>query len=361
MKIFFLALPILYLLLNGYLFWRLWRPLLMLPLSLRVAVIILFWLFTISLFVVIMLRGSLFSEALSRVLFNFGSTWMLFSFYLFLSLTLFDLLSLVVNLPGSRLLYAAPVTLAVMLYGYINYLNPKVEHINIECEGDFEPLRIVAVSDIHLGYGTGKSQMRRYAELIMSQRPELILIAGDLIDNSLVPLIKESMEQELGLLDSKYGVYMVPGNHEYISGIGECEAFLGQTPITLLRDSVVSLRCGVQIIGRDDAVNRRRAPLKELVGRCDDSLPRVLLDHQPSQLSKADSLGVTLQISGHTHHGQVWPLNILTNIIYEQSHGYRRWQRSHVWVSSGLSLWGPKFRIATRGDLAVITLSPQAQ
>ena len=103
-------------------------------------------------------------------------------------------------------------------------------------------------------------------------------------------------------------------------------------------------------------MNRRRKPLEELLTQADLERPTILLDHQPYELNRTDSLGIDLQLSGHTHHGQVWPVNLLTDHIYEQSHGYRRWTKSHIWVSSGISLWGPPFRIGTRGDMAIIRL-----
>jgi len=81
-----------------------------------------------------------------------------------------------------------------------------------------------------------------------------------------------------------------------------------------------------------------------------------LLDHQPYGLNESDFLGIDLQVSGHTHHGQLWPLSWITDILFEQSHGYRKWSHSHIYVSSGLSLWGPPFRIGTSSDMAVIRI-----
>jgi predicted MPP superfamily phosphohydrolase len=150
---------------------------------------------------------------------------------------------------------------------------------------------------------------------------------------------------------------MVAGNHEFISGIERSEAFLAQTKITLLRDSVVTLPCGLQIIGRDDRSNRHRKGVEELLAEADDSKPTLLLDHQPYELAKNDSLKVDIQFSGHTHRGQVWPLSLLVDSMYEQSHGYRKWNHSHIYVSSGLSLWGPPFRIGTSSDMAVFNIS----
>lgn len=153
------------------------------------------------------------------------------------------------------------------------------------------------------------------------------------------------------------GIYMVPGNHEYISGIAECEEYIQEnTCIRMLRDSIVSLPCGITVIGRDDRTNRNRLPLESLLAQAGQENPVIVLDHQPYELAKTDSLGVDIQLSGHTHAGQVWPLNHVVDVMYEQSHGYRKWTHSHIYVSSGLSLWGPPFRIGTRSDMAVLKI-----
>ena len=153
------------------------------------------------------------------------------------------------------------------------------------------------------------------------------------------------------------GIYMVPGNHEYISGIEACESFVSGTRITLLRDSMAVLPGGLQLVGRDDRSNRNRLPLDTLLAGADMTRPVFVLDHQPYDLAQSDSLGVDIQVSGHTHRGQIWPLNWLTDALYEQSHGSRKWPHSHIFVSSGLSLWGPPFRIGTRSDMAVLHIS----
>ena len=255
------------------------------------------------------------------------------------------------------------VTESRFLYGYYNYRHPQVNKIDVSLDKPIEGngINIVAVSDVHLGYGTGKAMLKEYVDMINAQHPDLILIGGDLIDNSLTPLYKENMAEELAQLKAPLGIYMVPGNHEYISGIDESVRFLKDTPIQLLRDSVVTLPNGVQIIGRDDRSNRSRHSLPTLLKQADRSKPIILLDHQPYNLAKTDSLGIDLQFSGHTHHGQIWPISWVTDRIYEQSHGYRKWSQSHIYVSSGLSLWGPPFRIGTNSDMAVFHLNQMAK
>ena len=165
------------------------------------------------------------------------------------------------------------------------------------------------------------------------------------------------MAEELTELKAPLGIYMVPGNHEYISGIDESVRFIKDTPIQLLRDSVITLTNGIQLIGRDDRANPARSSLQELMVNIDKSKPIILLDHQPYKLMESEIAGIDLQFSGHTHRGQVWPMSLVTDYLFEQSHGYRQWGNSHIYVSSGLSLWGPPFRIGTESEMVVFQLS----
>lgn len=315
----------------------------------------LFWVAALALFMAMACRHGDLPAPLARGLFVLGSCWMLFMFYMVLLLLGQDLLRLLGVPLTHPLPTALTITLLVMSYGYWNYRHPRIERISItSAEPLKKPCRIVAVSDIHLGEGTRKRALKRYVELINAQSPDLILIGGDLIDNAIKPVRRQHMEEELSQLRAPLGVWMVPGNHEYISGIDACIAFLESTPVRLLRDEVVELPNGLQLIGRDDRSNRRRLPLEELLKSSDPGRPRLLLDHQPYELGKADSLGVDLQFYGHTHRGQVWPLNRLVDRLYPQSHGSRSWEHGLAIVSSGLSLWGPPFRIGTHSDLWVI-------
>lgn len=359
MPLFLLGFLTAYLGANIYLFIRSLSLVGALPTPLRWLYGLLFWLLALAMVLSFALRHAEVPPVVVRGLFTMGGWWMVFILYMLLTLTALDLVRLCgVALPAP-LLPALLITLCVVGYGHWNYRHPKVEHLKIELDKPLAaPCRIVAVSDIHLGEGTRKAALRGYVELIMAQNPDLILIAGDLIDNAIEPVRRQRMEEELRELHAPLGVWMVAGNHEYISGIDTCRAFLEETPVRLLRDRVVMLPNGLQLIGRDDRSNRRRIPLEELMTATHAERPTLLVDHQPYELARADSLGVDLHLYGHTHHGQVWPLSLLTDYLYEQSHGYRKWPSSHAVVSSGLSLWGPPLRIGTQSDLWVIDLTP---
>ena len=341
---------------NAYIFARMVQALTTLSTAAKVLTGVCMAIATCSMFLSIALRGSALPAVLSRGLFQVGSVWLVFLLYMVLALLVVD----VVAWMGLRIPYrfwiSLVLCLTVLVVGHYRYKHPKVNVVPLSFEKECtlaKPLTIVAVSDVHLGEGTGRKALARYVDLINAQHPDVIVIAGDLVDNSVGPLYRDHMADELARLSAPHGIFMVPGNHEYISGIEEVEQFLKSTPITLLRDSVVTLPGDIQLIGRDDKSNPTRVSLDTLMARTDVTRPVIVLDHQPYGVAKADSLGVDLLFCGHTHRGQVWPLTWVTDRLFEQSHGYRRWPHSHVYVSQGLSLWGPPFRIGSDSELVV--------
>ncbi|MBQ8365452.1 MAG: metallophosphoesterase [Bacteroidaceae bacterium] len=357
MHTFLFLIPLIYIAANIYLFCRTWQAMHCTPTTAKIIVSLLFWVVTFSMFIAIMLRGSELPEIYGKGLFRIGSAWLFFSCVAAALLAILDFMRLFFPTMQGNLWWAVGIAAAVFAYGNYNHRTPQAMELDITLDKKMDgELKMVVVSDLHLGYGTGKSALKRYVKLINDCKPDVIIIAGDLIDNSVQAVRNEHMEEELLQLQAPQGIYLAAGNHEHISGIEECEEFFASTNIKFLRDSVVTLPCGVQIMLRDDATNKKRKSLKKLFAKTDSEKPIVLVDHKPNDIEKSDKAGTDLHLSGHTHHGQVWPGNIITDKLYKQSHGYRKWEHAHVWVSSGLSLWGPPVRIGTRGDYAVITL-----
>ena len=361
MPTFFIILIFTYLGGNAYIFYRGLQTLSGFPYGIKILLTILFWLAALSFFGTMLSRNVKIPFYLSHTMYEVGTGWLIFTLYMVLFLLFFDLLKLCSISFNQSFMTSLLATFVLLRYGYYNYRHPKINTVNITLTKPLtdnrRPIKIVAVSDIHLGNGTGKTSLKQYVKMINGQNPDLILIGGDLIDNSVIPLYAENMMEELSELKAPLGIYMVPGNHEYISGIDESARFIKSTPIQLLIDSVVTLPNGIQLIGRDDRHNPSRRSLQELMENIDKSRPIILLDHQPYNLTDAEAAGIDLQFSGHTHHGQVWPMSLVTDYIYEQSHGYRQWGDTHIYVSSGLSLWGPPFRIGTESEMVVFELS----
>ena len=248
---------------------------------------------------------------------------------------------------------------AICGWGYYAFKNPSVTPLELELPahpGAPETFIIALVSDIHLGRSVDPKTLSRYVERIAQLRPDLILMGGDMIDHGVEALEGKNMDAILKRLAPTYGVYGVPGNHEYYGGINACSEWLEQAGVRLLRDEVVQIAGLFTVVGRDDRSARRRKPLAELLKGVDRTLPVLLLDHQPYHLAEAEAEKLLFQFSGHTHYGQVWPASLITRSIYELAYGYQKRSETHFYVSSGLALWGPPYRIGTRSEIVLLTL-----
>jgi predicted MPP superfamily phosphohydrolase len=252
------------------------------------------------------------------------------------------------------------LVLSVLAVGYGRFRHPVVVERCIELVGEgeeFRSIKMVVVSDLHLGVAIDRRMLRGFVRQINGLEPEVVLVAGDVVDNNLLPLNKEQMEEEFNGLAAPLGVFMCLGNHEYLSGIAESRDFLGRTQMDLLVDRAVCVDSCFWIVGRDDLHgNPGRAALAGLVGQTDGVRPVVVLDHEPWDLGEAVACGVDVQFSGHTHHGQIWPLNWVVERLFPLGYGYRRVGDTHFYVSSGLGLWGPPFRIGTRSEIVLVEL-----
>lgn len=261
--------------------------------------------------------------------------------------------------------YAATGVLAVMLaifvYGNVHYNDKAREEIKIAaaknlCVGKRQ-MKIVLLSDLHLGYHNRSQEFRRWVDMINAERPDMILIAGDIIDISVRPLLEERVAEEFHRLQAP--VYACLGNHEYYSGEPAAQRFYQEAGIHLLRDSVARLG-NLCIIGRDDRSNPHRLSLRKIMKQGNintDTNFTILLDHQPYHLEQAEQCGVDFQFSGHTHHGQVWPASWVTDALYEDAFGPLQKGRTRYYVSSGMGIWGGKYRIGTRSEYVVLTVS----
>ncbi|MDR3267919.1 MAG: metallophosphoesterase [Tannerella sp.] len=320
-----------------------------------------FWISVFSMILVFALRNSkLSATAWAHLFFEYSTGWLVFTLYMTLFLLCFDGFRLFNHPFQHSFVVSLGLTLGVLSCGFYRYRHPVIRTLNIGIDkpmtGAKDTFRIVAISDLHLGMGTAKGQLQQYIRMIQAQQPDLILIGGDLIDNSIVPAQQRHMEQELSQLNAPSGIYMTPGNHEYISGIADCMQYIARTPVRFLRDTVVTLPNGIQLVGRDDRTNHARQSLAQLIVGTNPDYPLIVLDHQPSELSQTVDAGADLLFCGHTHRGQVWPMTWLTDRLFELSHGYEQRGSTHLYVSSGLALWGPPFRIGSRSEMVVFNL-----
>lgn len=308
-----------------------------------------------------------------------GSFWLAAMVYFYFSALFIDVIRLADHFSGflpaalmehggiggfiTMLVVTATVGIAVVA-GHINALNPRIRKFEFDIPkkaGSLNELSIAVASDIHLGTIICQSRLRTIIEKINSLNADIVLLPGDVIDEDLKPVIRQNLGEMLLGIRSKYGVFAITGNHEYIGGVEPAVEYLVAHGLVELRDEVVKIADAFYIAGREDLsikgfTGNRRKPLRELLKGVDKALPIILMDHQPNHLEEAEENGVDLQLSGHTHHGQIWPFNYLTKKIYEVSWGYKKKGNTHIYVSCGVGSWGPPVRLANSPEIISITL-----
>ena len=303
---------------------------------------------------------------MARVVYNVGNKSLIVIAYLLMVFLVVDVLRLVHVVPTAWVRdnwWACGVLLvalgAVFVYGGVHYHHKERVALSLDSHGkEVGPVRLVALSDLHLGYHNGRKELARWVDLVNAEHPDAVLLAGDLVDRSLRPLLAEDMAAELRRIEAP--VYACLGNHEYYADYytpGEVEQFYRDANITLLQDSAATLG-NIVVLGRDDRTNPRRLSVKRLKEKClvPTTSYLILLDHQPYRLEEAEKAGVDLQLSGHTHRGQVWPVSWITDALYECSWGSLRKGATDYYVSSGLGIWGAKYRIGTQSEYVVVDI-----
>jgi predicted MPP superfamily phosphohydrolase len=247
---------------------------------------------------------------------------------------------------------------ALAYHAYQRVMHPVVRHVSLTLPKGTghqrDSLRIVMMSDLHIGEIIGKDLVRQYVSLSNAQQPDLVVLAGDLLDYESRFAENEHIEDELRQLSAPLGVYAVNGNHEYRANRHAKTRWIQTTGAVLLVDSVALIDDWFYLAGRDDFINKKRRPLQALVKGLDRRKPLIVVDHQPWSFAEMVMNGVDLGLHGHTHNGQWWPYPLLMKLIYECPYGYYRKGDTQFYVSSGIGIAGPPFRVGTVCELVVL-------
>jgi len=255
------------------------------------------------------------------------------------------------------------LTFIIVLAGHVNALFPRLRTVEIDITkpaNGLKELNVVVMSDIHLGTIIRSTYLGILVDRVNQLKPDLVLLAGDIVDEDVSPLAEQDMAKILQGIQSTYGVYAITGNHEYFSGVRAAVSYLEKSNITVLEDTTVKVADSFYIVGRKDRMAERmaggRKNLEDLVNNLDHSLPLILMDHQPYHLEVAEENGIDLQLSGHTHHGQLFPFNYITYKIYENSWGYLKKGNTHYYVSCGVGTWGPPIKTNSVPEIVQIKI-----
>lgn len=265
----------------------------------------------------------------------------------------------------SLLLAVAGGIVPLMLcVGYYNVRYPRLRHEHIVLDRLTEPgvrperqLRIVHLTDLHIGQGITQSYIDRAVEQVMQQEADLILIGGDYIDHHASYAETSEMIASMGRLRAPMGVYYTLGNHEYRAGVEKKIDWVRRVGARLVRDEVVYPADSLlALVGRDDYVNDTRATLAQLMDSVETSRPVILLEHTPEGLDLLEGETIDLALYGHTHGGQIWPMHLAVWLKYGIVSGWAQYGETKVFVNSGLGAAGGPYRVLSRSEIFVLDL-----
>jgi len=252
----------------------------------------------------------------------------------------------------------------LLIIGFINARTPRIKALNLEInkKSALGNLKIAMVSDVHFGTIIGYMEIKKMLEKIEKEKPDIFFIVGDLTDEGVTKEFVNKIKPLFDNFQPRYGKFAILGNHEYLNKIERTLPIFHQLNITLIRDSVINFVDEFVVLGRDDksklsALGVDRKSLNELQKGVDYNLPVILMDHQPYALDETAKYPIDLQLSGHTHLGQMFPLNFLTMSTFEVSWGFLKKWNTNFYISSGFGTWGPRIRLGNTPEIVIINLS----
>ena len=317
-------------------------------------------------------------EDLARGLAYIGFTWMGLLFIFFSVSFFFDiyrllhfLVSILVRSPIENFTLslrtfctlAILFSFAVVIYGYFEALHIRTEHVTVKTSKIPETIsriRVVQISDVHLGLIVGKSRLKRILQKVRDARPDILVSTGDLVDGQMDDL--EMLTDMFQNIPTTYGKFAITGNHEFYAGIDRALAFTKKAGFSILRGEGQTISNLLNVAGVDDPARKRYFPDRAASEKALlEKMPRekftLFLKHQP--VISSESLGLfDLQLSGHTHKGQIFPFNLITKLFYRMHNGLSKVNgNALLYVSRGSGTWGPPVRFLSPPEVTVIDIT----
>lgn len=293
------------------------------------------------------------NNSLSRTLYSISAVWFGALFLLLCSLLIYEIIRLFVKtnskIAGIVILIFVAI---IVIYAIINALFITTKYVEIPMPNLDKELTIVQLSDLHLGTIHNSKYLQNIVDKTNTLNPNIVMITGDLADGGGV-LTDETFSP---LNNIKAKTFFTIGNHDQMDGLDKILGLLNKTKVQVLRNELTEYD-GIQIIGIDnpEGFQKQNNALDSI--KINRTKPSVLMYHPPFNIDKANSLGINLQLSGHTHNGQIMPFNYLERLVFSKyMSGLYNYNGTYLYVSSGTGTWGPPLRLGTRSEISVIKL-----
>lgn len=330
-------------------------------LALKLIIGLLFAGFVFGIFIV-----SKYNTPLTKFIYGVSATWMGFFFYFLIATAIFYLIAFIAGqnqfnpaiLWMGRTLMAA--ALCVGIYGIYHAQNITIQPITVVLAGapeSWNGRKAVLYADTHLGQILDKKFAVRVAEKIKSLKPDIVFDGGDIYDG--VAVDETEIIEPFADIHAPLGHFFVMGNHEEFRDNKTFADAIRGAGMRILDNEILSVD-GVQIIGVDYAQTADKEAFKDILDGIpiDSHQPSILLKHVPFDLDVTESKGISLQLSGHTHQAQIFPLGLITKIVYKgYDYGFKKFKSMQVLTTSGVGTWGPPLRVGTQAELVLITFS----
>jgi predicted MPP superfamily phosphohydrolase len=306
---------------------------------------------------------------LGRITYRVAAVTLGLMLYLLLSVVMTDILRIFTSFqPWIYGSIAISSTLVISLYGILNSNNLRISKIEIPIPGLTKEIKALHLSDIHIGHFRGKPFLQKIVDQANKLHPDVVFLTGDLFDGKIN--LKEETIQPLKQI--KVPVFFVEGNHDIYTDVKTIKALLRKNGIHVLENEIIQWD-GIQIIGlnhmlADRGATHAHASSKSITIRkvldnlsIDKHRPSILLHHSPDGIEFASDAGIDLYLSGHTHAGQLFPINYISKWLFTFNRGLHHYNGTRIYVSEGVGTFGPPMRVATRSEMTLITVIPDGK
>ena len=292
---------------------------------------------------------------------NYSNIWFYYFVYGLLILIFLTVTNLILKIFGSgisqgfSLIFSSLALIFVTIFGLYWAYSPVVKEQTIKIDKHLEkPMKVAVVADLHLGTFFGNGALEKLNTIVQNNNVDALIIAGDLMDDDMVIYKQRNMGESLAKIKTPYGTFASMGNHDRAAS--EIVSEVAKSGVHALLDESITLDNGVTLIGRKDNTDRARKSTADILHNVDTTNPIILIDHQPTDINTHKDLPIDIQFSGHTHHGQFWPFNYITERLYVLDYGYANINGRHFFTTAGYGFWGPPFKTSARSEVLIITI-----